>query len=300
MDDEPPSLLVIVLDASLPLWRTREITRLHQDGNPSLKQPRVATFQETLEALLVFLESYLLMHRGNDVAFIAASRTGSRVLYPPPEFRAQGRSLPNGAVSSGDLQNCLVNGLRTLAADDGAAERGERPGTRLLPGPAMAKAMSQSLCYINRLKLEAAAVQARLLVLQGEADVAEHYNSIMNCIFSAQKAQVPVDCCVLAAGHSMFLQQAAYLSGGFYHSSSEPGLLPALLATFLPSASCRRYLSLRRQESIDFRAACFCHRRVVEVAYVCSVCLSVFCAFSPICSTCGTRAKPPQVVRRGR
>jgi hypothetical protein len=37
---------------------------------------------------------------------------------------------------------------------------------------------------------------------------------------------------------------------------------------------------------VDFRAACFCHRKLIDVGYVCSVCLSVFCSFTPICSTC--------------
>jgi hypothetical protein len=30
----------------------------------------------------------------------------------------------------------------------------------------------------------------------------------------------------------------------------------------------------------------------VEQAYVCSVCLSIFCAFAPECATCGTPARP--------
>lgn len=37
---------------------------------------------------------------------------------------------------------------------------------------------------------------------------------------------------------------------------------------------------------VDFRAACFCHRQLIDIGYVCSVCLSVFCSFTPICSTC--------------
>ena len=34
------------------------------------------------------------------------------------------------------------------------------------------------------------------------------------------------------------------------------------------------------------RAACFCHRQLVDVGYVCSVCLSIFCKFNPVCTTC--------------
>lgn len=54
--------------------------------------------------------------------------------------------------------------------------------------------------------------QARALVLSGAPDVPETYNSVMNAIFSAQKAGVLVDCAVLGES-STFLQQAAYLTG---------------------------------------------------------------------------------------
>lgn len=54
--------------------------------------------------------------------------------------------------------------------------------------------------------------KARALVLSGAPDVPETYNSVMNAIFSAQKAGVLVDCAVLGES-STFLQQAAYLTG---------------------------------------------------------------------------------------
>jgi hypothetical protein len=37
---------------------------------------------------------------------------------------------------------------------------------------------------------------------------------------------------------------------------------------------------------VDYRAACFCHQKLISYGYICSVCLSVFCSFTPICSTC--------------
>jgi transcription initiation factor TFIIH subunit 3 len=42
---------------------------------------------------------------------------------------------------------------------------------------------------------------------------------------------------------------------------------------------------------VDFRAACFCHRNVVDTGFVCSVCLSIFCEVPDDgeCLTCGTK-----------
>lgn len=82
---------------------------------------------------------------------------------------------------------------------------------------------------------------------------------------------------------------------------------------FLPGRAVRRHLNLPSQDEVDLRAACFCHRNIVDIGYVCSVCLSsefliivdlvsglaispiqssftfrytVFCAPRPVCTTC--------------
>ena len=55
---------------------------------------------------------------------------------------------------------------------------------------------------------------------------------------------------------------------------------------------CRASLRLPTVGAVDFRASCFCHRRRVDMAYVCSVCLSVFCARMQSCATCGAEFTP--------
>lgn len=45
-------------------------------------------------------------------------------------------------------------------------------------------------------------------------------------------------------------------------------------------------VSLPPPETVDYRAACFCHRALVNMANVCSNCLSVYCKAVPLCSTC--------------
>ncbi len=52
------------------------------------------------------------------------------------------------------------------------------------------------------------------------------------------------------------------------------GLLQYLMMAFLPDTTARRHLVAPTAVGVDFRAACFCHRRVVDVGFVCSICLS--------------------------
>jgi transcription initiation factor TFIIH subunit 3 len=75
----------------------------------------------------------------------------------------------------------------------------------------------------------------------------------------------------------------------------EDSLLEYFMYLFLPSNRTRQVLRLPNQETVDFRAACFCHKKVVEQAYVCSVCLSIFCTYTSECRTCGTPCRPSKV-----
>merc|ERR550525_1273813 len=110
----------------------------------------------------------------------------------------------------------------------------------------------------------------------------------MNCIFSAQKRDILIDSCVLTPNDSLFLQQASYLTKGIY--SKPPtikGLAQHLLMTYLASKSVRTHLCVPSTKNVDFRAACFCHQKPVNIGFVCPICLSIFCEKSPTCRTCG-------------
>jgi hypothetical protein len=86
---------------------------------------------------------------------------------------------------------------------------------------------------------------------------------------------------------SSLLQQASNLTNGLYFKIPQiNGLLNYLLWLFLPNINTRNMLVYPPKSQVDYRAACFCHRKLIDVGYVCSVCLSVFCSFTPICSTC--------------
>ena len=97
---------------------------------------------------------------------------------------------------------------------------------------------------------------------------------------------VVIDACCLKQD-SPLLQQASSLTNGFYFRVPIlTGLLNYLLWLFLPDQHMRKMLVYPPNTHVDDRAACFCHRKLIDVGYVCSVCLSVFCSFTPICSTC--------------
>ncbi|GLA26235.1 transcription factor TFIIH complex subunit [Aspergillus phoenicis ATCC 13157] len=152
-------------------------------------------------------------------------------------------------------------------------------------------------------------LQSRILILSVSSSTgsAHQYIPIMNAIFACQRLHIPIDVCKVS-GDAVFLQQASDATKGVYMALDEPkGLLQYLMMAFLPDQRSRRHLVLPTRVDVDFRAACFCHRRVVDVGFVCSICLSIFCEplGDGVCLTCGSRldvsdygAKPAVVARK--
>lgn len=152
-------------------------------------------------------------------------------------------------------------------------------------------------------------LQSRILIISVSSATgsAHQYIPIMNAIFACQRLHIPIDVCKLS-GDAVFLQQASDATKGIYMGLSEPrGLLQYLMMAFLPDQRSRRHLVLPTRPDVDFRAACFCHRRVVDVGFVCSICLSIFCEppENGDCLTCGTHlgigdygSKPALVARK--
>ena len=123
---------------------------------------------------------------------------------------------------------------------------------------------------------------------------ASHYMSYMNVFFTAQKLNILIDACMLDRDSGLLQQGADMTNGKYIRVNKLDSLLQFLLWTFLPDPSLRGgQLSLPTATKVDYRAACFCHRQLVDIGFVCSVCLSIFCKFSPMCSTCQTVFKIP-------
>jgi len=152
----------------------------------------------------------------------------------------------------------------------------------------VAGGLCMALSFINRYLNERDGRKARILVLTASGAASAHYMNYMNAFFTAQRLGVPIDACVLERDSGL-LQQGSDITGGRYFRLDKiERFLSVLIWLFLPDTAIRSQLGLPTPANVDYRAACFCHRQLVDVGFVCSVCLSIFCKFTPICSTCST------------
>eukprot|EP01083_Nonionella_stella_P102114 290219_1 len=281
MEDDP-SLLVVVIDVNATFWA--------KSSSPVGGQTQNVSFADIMDQIFVFLNSFLLLNRGNRLAVIGAHPRESRFVYPTRNAVDSQYAHKETEYSFGSTNRQIVEGLTNLMKpSDGSGER----------SPLFAGALSLALCYIRRMVSEYPRIKPRILAFNASEDLSSEYIPVMNCIFSAQKLTIPLDVCMLAEHDSLFMQQAAHLTKGIYHKPVKlHGLLQHLMMVFLPDSAARKQLVLPEQSSVDFRATCFCHRRIIDEGYVCPVCLSIFCTEETKCKTCSTRLPKTRIKRR--
>lgn len=293
--EPPPSLLTIIVDTNPHAW--------------ALLAPTLP-FSAAIANLLVFIDAHLAFNNANKVAIIASHTQRAEFLYPLPEHSSSPHT--NGSARNGADSDTEMADGEPIQPDDANHYRPfhhiqthllraltnllkTTPPASLTPTTSIAGALTLALTYTNKLTLSLSApstssttaqpdqanatdapppLNARILILSVSGDLAHQYIPIMNTIFACQRLRIPIDIAKVA-GDTVFLQQASDATHGTYIKLEHPrGLLQYLMMGFLPDQASRRFLVAPTASYVDFRAACFCHRKVVDVGFVCSICLS--------------------------
>ncbi|SGZ31511.1 BQ5605_C043g12064 [Microbotryum silenes-dioicae] len=310
-------LLCVILDLNPLAWSLSSVADPQTHDQLSLEQ--------ALDQVLIFANAHLALRHENQIAVFGAGYSMSKLLYSSslaPSAAPSVEPLSSARDANTYQQFRIVNkgttnGVRNMMAEQSDDNVGKADVdmvgalamvlcralfSALLPrfaysyGGAELPQFSSVLTDVNRLNSASTLTpnlnkpRPRILVLSVTDDASTQYVSTMNCIFTAQKNSIPIDVCKIFGRNAIFLQQACHLTGGSYFKIAQRrGLLQYLIMTFLPGPSARKHLNQPTQDQVDLRAACFCHRKIVDVGYVCSVCLSIFCAPVPVCATCRTK-----------
>lgn len=266
------SLLVIILDVN-PMQR--------------IVKQETKILSQCLDSTIVFANSHLMQSSNNDLAVMACHGHSAKFLYPcenAVEIRQIDGQYEKFTMVEHTVRQQLQQVINDFAINTLNTES-------LISG-----ALSMALCYIARLEREKIAGQklhTKILVITASNDSAIQYMNYMNIFFTAQRMNVILDVCSLDQELTL-LQQGCDITGGNYLKVPQlSGLLQYLLWVFLPDQNVKSKLVLPPPVKVDYRAACFCHQELIDIGYVCSICLSIFCKFSPICTTCHTVFKMP-------
>lgn len=320
--EETPSLLSIIIDTNPRAWAALDST---------------LPLSKAIANILVFVNAHLAFSNANQVAVIAAHVNRATWLYPtPPQpaprrdtsgdvtmsdvlTDAPPRALANKYPQFAQIESAVLTSMQKLLSQ--TTEQDLEVTTTQLSG-----ALTLALCHINKVSqalsgssgsLGQAApssatappppMKGRILVISVSDSEPSQYIPTMNAVFAASHAQVAIDTLSLC-GDATFLQQACFNTNGTFLIASNPqGLLSYLMFGLIADTEARQSLITPTHDTIDFRAACFCHGKVVDTGFVCSICLSIFCEspHNAECLTCGTKlalgnygSKPAVVPRK--
>ncbi|XP_025089262.1 general transcription factor IIH subunit 3-like isoform X2 [Pomacea canaliculata] len=283
MEQALSSLLVLVIDVN-PVWW----------GQRTEIEDNQLQLCECVDTALVFANSHLMLSHMNKLAVIATHTDRSHFLYPS---RKKDISSEGGGDAMATTSAKHDGKYEVFSQVDEVVRReikyliSQNLEGEVAPDCIIAGALCMALCYINSLEKECPMgekLSSRILVLKGAEDNPSQYMNFMNAVFTAQKQNVVIDACVLE-NDSGLLQQACDITGGIYLKvPQEAGLLQYLQWLFLTDPSTRGKLTLPPRAQVDYRAACFCHRTLIDVGYVCSVCLSgeLYFPFKSLKSIC--------------
>ncbi|KKA26220.1 hypothetical protein TD95_000006 [Thielaviopsis punctulata] len=317
------SILAIVLDTNPRAW--------------SVLNDRLPLSKAIANAL-VFVNAHMALGTANQVAMIASHTNRAAWLYPqPPSMHSPFTTEADGDIAMSDaaalsakvsgahkeaslihIESTVMSSYEKLVAS--TTKEDLACTTTQLSG-----ALTLALNYINRVFLTLNApknapadeesikavaktrISGRILVISVSDSEPSQYIPTMNAVFAAAHSSIAIDTLALC-GDATLLQQAGFITNGTFLRAPEPrGFLQYLMVGFSSDNQTAARLIAPSHTTVDFRAACFCHGRVVDTGFVCSICLSIFCEVPPNseCLTCGTAlelgaygAKPAVVPRK--
>ncbi|KAG0020607.1 RNA polymerase II transcription factor B subunit 4 [Entomortierella chlamydospora] len=169
------NLLVIVIDTNPFEW---------EHPSAPLK------LNEALQHILAFMNAHLAGRHDNKLAVIASHVGVSKFLYPTlneatPGSKVQTKKDANVYQVFKVINDAVLLGITKLLEDTSPTLEEKDLGSSKI-----AASLSLGLCYINQaLKSDGMGhLKPRILVLTVSPDSSSDYIPIMNCIFSAQKA----------------------------------------------------------------------------------------------------------------
>ena len=190
------------------------------------------------------------------------------------------------ALAPSDRPGAMVGG----ASSSAGASEGDGGVMALITGGSKSR---------SKVKGQRGAPSPRILVVQATDDRTGDYNAFMNCTFAAHKGNVVIDGCFIPSGiltsakNSPYLEQASDRTGGVFLAPSGAAqvggaLTEVLVSVFLSPVAVRKRMNLPSLSEVDFRPRCFETGEIVDTAFVCNQCLSIFknCPRDS-CPTCG-------------
>jgi hypothetical protein len=162
----------------------------------------------------------------------------------------------------------------------------------------IAQAVSKALCFVRKRNPTGG---GRVILFEHSLDPTEFSSqsvSLSNCAWAANQIAARIHLVSLGThSPSASLVSLCHKTGGthivFSHTQTLGELVQALLFHLTARESVASLLKVRPAPSTQHMGAvCACHNKLLDKGYVCSICLSIYCAETAgTCAVCGSRIR---------
>jgi hypothetical protein len=185
--------MCVVIDLNPLAWGLRTVLEAQNKASQNKQangqaDQRPETIVQGLDAMLTFINSFLLMTHGNKVAVVGVHPGGSEFLFP----------------SSNDKERVTSAAQVNLEVAEKFRQILERPefmdlaSTEKPCSSRFASGLTRALCFINKKRHKNPKLSARVLVLKcGMDHLSDQYLALINAAFAAQEMNIKIDAAVI-------------------------------------------------------------------------------------------------------
>lgn len=269
--DQMKNLLVLVIDVNVLAWCEGVKIKIEKNTTEIIK---LADF---LKSLFNFFRLYCFMGNSERLCIIATCSKTSKIIFE--NYVKHTKGFFTDADFCQEIYEDLIHFIKENTNDK-------------LKESTLSSALMIGLCYINRIKiLYDSKITSRLFLL----DVSEphfytkQYTQLMNIAYNAKRNNIIIDVFSLT-DKTTVLEQMCNITSGLYIDNStfanincgrnkmEEILTQLMIFWYLPSNNSRKFFSNTYVNDDTNLAVCSCHNKQIDIAYICSCCLTIYCS----------------------
>ncbi|GAW81718.1 RNA polymerase II transcription factor B subunit 4 [Plasmodium gonderi] len=285
--------LILVVDINFMIWC--EGVKIKFDKN-NVKTLKLSDF---LKSVFQFVRFYCLMSNSERICIIATSLKNCKILYENHISYAKNNLTETNFCD--EAYNKLIEFI-----DENKTEK--------VMESSLSSAFALALCYNHRIRNMYENMNSRIFLLDISNQTyvyTNQYTQLMNIAYNAKRNSIIID--VFSLNYKIqLLEQICNITNGLYIDNSifsninctdhiEDILTQTIIFWFLPSKISRKYFSNTYLNDDTNIAVCSCHNKQVDIAYICSCCLAIYCSEKDeqtkkdriSCCVCKTRFTKP-------
>ncbi|CXI66356.1 RNA polymerase II transcription factor B subunit 4, putative [Plasmodium berghei] len=286
------SHLILVIDVNFLIWS--QGLKIKFDKN-NIKTVKLSQF---LKSVFQFARFYCFMSSSERICIIATCSGNSKIIYENYISYTKNNLTENDYCTN--AYEKLINFIK---------DNNNNSKTYEMVESTLSSALAIALCYNNRICNLYENINSRIFLLDISKShfYTNQYTQLMNIAYNAKRNNIIID--VFSLNHkTQILEQICNITNGLYIDNSiflsincadnvEDILTQTIMFWFLPSTHSRKYFSNTYLNEDTNIAVCTCHNKQIDIAYICSCCLAIYCSEKDAqtnkerisCSVCKTR-----------